>query len=60
MNLVVLTNHLVKLKESEKKDKFMGLVREMINIAERESDDYTYYNWCSWHSHQRIDTRTWQ
>ena len=25
---------------------------------EHESDDYTNCNWCSWFSHQRIDTRT--
>ena len=27
-------------------------------IMERESDNYTNCNWCSWYSHQRINTRT--
>ena len=26
--------------------------------VEHESDVYTYCNWCSWYSHQRISTRT--
>ena len=25
---------------------------------EHESSDYTNCNWCCWHSHQRMDTRS--
>ena len=25
---------------------------------DHESDDYTNYNWCSWHSHERISKKT--
>ena len=46
----------VKLKESEKKDKYFDFARELKKTVEHENDDYC--NWCSWYSHQRIDTRT--
>ena len=45
--------HWVKLKESEKRNKFL----ENWKIVEQESDDHTNCNWCSWYYHQRIDRR---
>ena len=38
-------NHRIKLKESEKKDKYLDLAMELNNI-EHEGDDYTYCDWC--------------
>ena len=42
--IVDFADYRIKLKESEKKDKYLNLVR----------DDDTNCNWCSWYSHQRI------
>ena len=58
MEFDVPVDHRVKLKESEKKDKYLDLIRELKKTVEHENDDYTKCNWCSWYSHQRIDTRT--
>ena len=57
VNFAVPTDQRVKLKESEKKDKYLDLARELKTV-EHERDDYTKCNWCSWYSHQMIDTRT--
>ena len=43
---MVPANHIVKLKESQKKDNYMGLGREgRTKIVEHERDDYTNCNW---------------
>ena len=44
----------LKLKESDKKDKYFDLAEESKKTVEHESDVYTHYNWCSWYSHKRI------
>ena len=41
MNFAILADHRVKLKESEKKDKYIDLAREQKKTVEHESDDYT-------------------
>ena len=46
MEIAVQAEHGVKLKESEKKDKFLDFKRGLKNI-ERESDDDTNRNWCT-------------
>ena len=51
-------DHSVKLKEIEKKDKYLDLERELNKTVKHESDVYTSCNWCSWYSHQRIGTKT--
>ena len=48
----------MKLKECEKRDKYLDLARELKKTVEHESDDYTNCNLCSWFSHQRVRTRT--
>ena len=48
----------LELKESEKKDKYLDLARELKKTVEHESDVYTNCNWCFWYSHQRIGTGT--
>ena len=45
---------LIKLKESEKKDKYLDLARKLMKL-EYKSDNYIDCNWCSWYSHQRIN-----
>ena len=54
VKFAVPADHRVKLKESEKKDKYLELSRELKKIVEHESDDYTNCNWCFWYSHRRI------
>ena len=58
VEFAVLVDHRVKLKESKKRDKYLDLARELKKIVEHDSDDYINCNWCSWYSHQRINTRT--
>ena len=44
----------IKLKESEKIDKYLNLARESKKSMEHEGDDYTKRDWCFWYSHQKI------
>ena len=46
----------VKLKESEKKDKYLDLARELTKNVKYESVGYSSYNWWSWYCHQMIVT----
>ena len=50
-DFAVPSNHRVKVKESEKKHKFLDLARELKKL-EHERDVYTNYNRGSWYSHQ--------
>ena len=52
--IIIIINHRVKLKESEKKDKYLDLARKLKKTVEHESDVYTNCNLCSWYSHGRI------
>ena len=54
MDLAFPADHWIKLKESEKKDKYHDLARELKKIMEHEGDNYTNRDWCFWYSHQRI------
>ena len=54
MDLAVPADHRVKLKEREKKDKYLDLARGLKTV-EHECDVYTNCNSCSWYSHQRIN-----
>ena len=58
MDFAVPDDHRVKLKESEKKDKYLDLARELKKTVKHESDSYTNCNWCSWYSHKRTDARS--
>ena len=42
----VPVNHRIKLKEIEKKDKFLDIGRGMKTNMEHEGDDYTNRDWC--------------
>ena len=39
----------IKLKECEKKDKYLDLARELKKTMEHAGDNYTNWNWCVWH-----------
>ena len=54
LNFALLTDHSIKLKESEKKDKYPDLARQL-KILEHKRDSHTNCYWWSWYSHQKID-----
>ena len=54
VEFAVSADHRINLKESEKKDKYLDLARELKKNVEHESDNYTNCDWCFWYSHQRI------
>ena len=58
MDFAVPADHRVKFKESEKKDKYLDLVRELKKTVEYENDSDTNCNWYTRYSHRRIDTGT--
>ena len=54
VDITVPADPKLKLKESEKKDKYLDLAGELKKTVEHESDFYTNCNWCFWYSHRRI------
>ena len=55
MALAVPADQRIKLKESEKKGKYLDLSRELKKkTMEHEGDNHTNRDWCFWCSHQRI------
>ena len=74
VDFAVPADRRVKLKESEKKDKYFDLARELKKkntkkkkiqkkppkkTMEHEGDNYTNCNCCSWYTYQRINKGTW-
>ena len=51
VDFAVPADHKVRLKESEKRDKYLDLAREQKKTMKHESDNDT--NWGAWHSHQK-------
>ena len=49
-DFAVPADHRIKLKESEKKDKYLDLAREFKKNMEHEGDDYTNCDWYVWYS----------
>ena len=39
----------IKIKECEKRDKYLDLARELKKTIEHEGDNYTNYDCCLWH-----------
>ena len=39
----------IKLKECEKRDKYLVLARELKKTMEYEGNNYTICDWCFWH-----------
>ena len=58
VNIAVLADHRVKLKESETRDKYLDLARELKKTMGYESDDDTNCQGCTQYSHQRNSTGT--
>ena len=48
--IVDIADHRIKLKECEKKDKYLDFAKELKKTMEHEGDNYTNYNWCVWNS----------
>ena len=57
MDFAVPAEPRVKLKEREKKDKYLDLAKKFKTV-EHESNGYTNCRWCSWYSHQRFGKKT--
>ena len=53
VNFAVPLDHRVKLKENEKKDKYLNFAWELKKLWNMKVS-YTNCNWCYWYSHQRI------
>ena len=56
MDFAVLADHRIKLKECEKKDKYLDLGIE--KTVEHAGDNYSNCNWCVWNSNKRITKGT--
>ena len=50
VDFAVPADHRINLKESEKKDKYLKLTRELKKPVEHESNDCAYCDWCVRHS----------
>ena len=50
VDFAVPADHRIKLKECEKKDKYIDLARELKKTMEHEGDNYTNCDWCFCHS----------
>ena len=59
-DFAVPVDNRVQLNESENKDKYQDLVRELKKTAEHDCDGDTNCNWCSQYNPQRIGKRTWR
>ena len=54
VDFAVPVDHRVKLKENEKKNKYLDLARDFTKTVKHESNVYINYFWWSWYSHRRI------
>ena len=50
VDFAVPADHRINLKESEKKDKYLDLARELKKTVEHESNDCANCDWCIRHS----------
>ena len=50
VDFAVPADYRIKLKECEKKDKYLDLARERKKTVEHAGDNYTNCNWCVWNS----------
>ena len=50
VNFAVPADHRIKLKECEKKDKYLDLARELKKLWNMQVTIYTNCNWCVWNS----------
>ena len=50
VDFAVPADHRINLKESEKKDKYLDLAREIKKAVEHESNDFANCDWCVRHA----------
>ena len=48
VDFAVPADHRIKLKECEKRDKYLDLARELKKTMKHEGDNYTSCDWCFW------------
>ena len=58
MDIAVPVDHRIKLKESEKKDKYLDLARELKKLWDMKVTIITIVVGAFWYSHLRITKRT--
>ena len=49
VDFAVQADHRIKLKECEKRDKYLDLARELKKTMEHKGDNYTNCDWFLWH-----------
>ena len=49
VDFAVPAGHKIKLKESEKRDMYRNLARELKKTLGHKGENYTYLDWCFWH-----------
>ena len=49
VDFAVSADHRIKLKECEKRNKYLDLARELKKTIEYEGDNYINCDWCFWH-----------
>ena len=54
MDFPVLADYRINLNESEKKNKYLDLARELKKTMEHKVDDYTNRDWWFWYRNQGI------
>ena len=53
MNFAISADYRMKIKESEKKDKYVDLTRELKTTMDHKDDGDTNYGWCTYDNPQR-------
>ena len=49
LDFAVPAVHRIRLKECEKRNKYIDLARELKKTMEHEGDNNTSFDWCFWH-----------
>ena len=58
MDFTIPADRKMKIKESEKIDKFLNLNKELKNAVALVGNSDTSYCWCTWNGPQRLGKRT--
>ena len=58
MEFAVPADQRLKPTETEKKDMYLNLGKELKKTMEHEGDNYTNRDWCFCYSHQRVNKGT--
>ena len=58
MNFTVRANHRKKIKEGERRDKYLDLARELKNAVKHDDNINTNCNWNTWNDPQRRGKET--